>query len=110
MKYEKWGNYPGHRILKRKDASFPTTVITLDDCERMHRKRVGEIGCIGCKNLVQCVAMFDHQVDNRNSGTWAENKRESWRRDAKGTGEPDKTGSWIPYLSLAKSIFEEIVL
>jgi len=82
-------------MLRRGNTGYPKTIRILEECG-------GEdgINCVSCEYGGDCNWMFDEQVRLRDTCSWKLESRGSDHADAKGSGKPDTTGSWIPTLSI----------
>lgn len=81
--------------IRKWGYSYPATIKVLEECG-------GEdgINCVSCEYKGDCKYIFDEQVRLRNTGSWKLKTRKSDHANAQGSGLPDKSGGWIPTLTL----------
>ena len=93
--------YPGLTLLGRRTFSLKATVKGLKDCNETY-------SCGNCEKVLQCTKEFDYQCDTRTGWSWRMDKH-SDHANAKGSGKPDTSGSWIPQLSL-RPRYKEVLM
>ena len=93
-------NYRAISELKLRKHGYDKTIELMEDCEQRHRILDADYGCNNCPRVLQCDKEFVCQVDTRKGYSWRLRTNHSVQANAKGSGEPDKTGNHIPKLSI----------
>ena len=103
-------NYRAISELKSRKHGYQKTIALMGNCEKRHRNHENDYGCDNCPRMVECRKEFDYQVDNRTGRTWRLRTTHQSQANAKGSGEPDKTGGWIPQIHIAPNSINRIPL